>query len=426
MKKQLYFFGTDGIRGIIGKDLDLEFFVKLGSAISKLPKILKVLIARDTRLSGEQIKQSLIEGLSSSNVEIFDAGIIPTGALCFLTHHYKFDFGIMITASHNPSEYNGIKIFNKKGLKISKKIEFFLEKNLKMPKKIKKVQIKQLSPKPYFDYLNTIFNQRINKEKIFIDCANGATSAYAKSIFSKLGATVYDINTSGEINKNACVLDRELFKQQFEKSKASIGFCFDGDGDRVMCITHDNVVLDGDRILYILARHFNQNQVVGTIMTNYGLEKALSKHNITLIRTDVGDRNIAFELSKQKLLIGAEESGHVIIKKFSTTGDGLITALILLQIYLTDPELLHKACSLKMFSTYSRKIYTKNKQVVSTKLVKEFLKKQSERLKNHGRLIARASGTEPVIRVTVECNNKTLATSVLENVCKKIELELKN
>lgn len=426
MKKQLNFFGTDGIRGIIGKDLDLDFFVKLGNAISKISDNRKVLIARDTRLNGEQIKQSLIEGLSANDVEIFDAGIIPTGALCFLTQYYKFDFGIMITASHNPSEYNGIKIFNKKGLKISKKIEFFLENNLKFPKKFKKPQLIQLSPKLYFDYLSTVFSQKLSNIKIFLDCANGATSEYAKFVFSKLGATVCAINTRGEINKNACVLDKELFKQKFAKSKATIGFCFDGDGDRAMCITEDKVVLDGDRILYVLAKHFKQKQVVGTIMTNYGLERVLFKNKISLIRTDVGDRNIAFELFKQKLLIGAEESGHVIIKKYSTSGDGLITALTLLQIYLENPKLFHEACSLKMLSTYCKKIYTKNKKVISKRPVKEIIKKQSDRLNKRGRLIARASGTEPVIRITVECNNKTLATSILQKVCKIIELELEN
>lgn len=183
MKKQLQFFGTDGIRGIIGKDLDLEFFIKIGYAISNLEKNMKVLIARDTRQNGESIKQSLIQGLSAKNVEIFNAGIIPIGALCFLTKNFKFDYGIMITASHNPSEYNGIKIFDKNGFKISKDIEFFLEKNLKKPKKIKNIPIQQFSSIPYLDYLENIFNKKICDMKIFLDCANGATSSYAKKIF---------------------------------------------------------------------------------------------------------------------------------------------------------------------------------------------------------------------------------------------------
>ncbi len=422
MKKQLQYFGTDGIRGIIGKDLDLEFFIKIGYAISNLAKNMRVLIARDTRQSGESIKQSLIQGLSAKNVEIFDAGIIPTGALCFLTKNFNFDYGIMITASHNPSEYNGIKIFDKNGFKISKDIEFFLEKNLKKPKKIKNIPTQQFSSIPYLDYLENIFNKKICDMKIFLDCANGATSSYARKIFEKTGAKVCVTHKKGEINKNASVLNKEVFISNFKKSKADLGFCFDGDGDRAMCITKDFVVLDGDRILYILAKHFKQSKVVGTIMTNYGLEKILSKSNISLIRTDVGDRNIALKLSKKNLLVGAEESGHVIIKNFSTTGDGLITALVLLQIYMKNPKLFKRASSLKMFNVYSEKIHTKNKQIIFSKHIKKKIQKQSERLKKSGRLIVRASGTEPVIRVTVECNNKSLATSVLNNICNEIKL----
>lgn len=421
--KKLHFFGTDGIRGVLYKDFDEDFFVKVGFAISKLGRNLKILVARDTRLNGEIIKQNLIKGLSISKVQIFDAGVVPTGGLCFLTKKYDFDYGIMITASHNPSEYNGVKIFDKNGFKLDVDTEFFIEQNLKMPQKSYPCMVKKFSIEPYLNFLSSLVVK--NKQlSIFLDCANGATKTVAKKIFAQTQGKLSIIHTRGEINKNASVLDEKIFIKNFKKSKADIGFCFDGDGDRVMCITKDNAVLDGDKILYILSAFYNQTSVVGTIMTNLGLELALNKQNVVLIRTDVGDRNIAKELAKNNLLLGAEHSGHVIISNFSTTGDGLITALILLKIYCQNKKLFKKAGKLKTISTYSAKLPAINKEILNTPKLKKLISEQEKLLGNFGRLIVRPSGTEPIIRITVETNCAPLANQIIQTISKQIQTEL--
>lgn len=413
---ELKYFGTDGIRGVIGKDFNLDFFAKVGYAIGKLSNTPKILIGMDTRPNGIQIKQKLIEGLSATGASVIDAGVVSTGGLCYLTQKLGYDYGIMITASHNPSEYNGIKIFNKKGYKINENQEFFIENHLKMPKNIKKMQIQQISIEPYLNYLKQLTAKKIKNLTVFIDCANGSTSAYAREVLESLGAKVESINTGGEINKNASVLDKQVFKTNFENSKAEIGFCFDGDGDRVMCITCDYGILDGDKILYILAKYYKQKFVVGTIMTNYALEQTFRKMGIRLFRTKVGDRNIAKLMKKKDYLLGAEESGHVIIKNLLTTGDGLITALKLLEIYSTNLALFKQASLLKMYPTYSKKIYTTNKQVLKNAKVLEIIEKQNKLIKKHGRIIVRASGTEPLIRVNIESDNEPLATKILNTI----------
>lgn len=421
---KLQYFGTDGIRGIIGKDLDLDFFVKAGYALSKLENSPKILIGMDTRPNGEQIKDKLIEGLCAGNAKVSVAGVVSTAGLCYLTKTLNFDYGVMITASHNPSEYNGIKIFTKKGYKINENQEYFIEKHLKMPKKLKKMQFDTISTQPYLDYLNSINKRKFKNLKVFIDCANGATSGYAKGVLENLGLNVVAINTQGEINKNASVLDKTTFITNFKHSNAEIGFCFDGDGDRVMCITKETGILDGDKILYILSRYFKQKFVVGTIMTNYGLEQNLKKLGIRLFRTQVGDRNIAKLMKKKNYLLGAEESGHVIIKDLLTTGDGLITALVLLKIYATNKHLFTDASKIKMLPTFNKKIYTTNKEIVKDKQIQALIEEQNKLISRHGRIIVRPSGTEPLIRVTIECDDEALASTSLNKICSKIEQKL--
>lgn len=420
----LKYFGTDGIRGIMGEDFDEAFFVKLGYAISKLQKNAKIIIARDTRENGVIIKEDLAKGLNSGNAKIFDAGIISTGALCYLTHTYGFDFGIMITASHNPSEYNGIKIFDKKGYKINENQEFFIENNLKMPKKIKNSKIELVSTKPYFDYIKNCFEPSKKQISIFLDCANGATSEYAKTVFEQLGYKISAINIGGEINKNASVLDKKVFQENFEKSNADIGFCFDGDGDRVMFISKKYGLFDGDKLLYLFAKFYKQKFVVGTIMTNYAIEKALNSQKIRLFRAKVGDRNIARLLKKKNYLIGAEESGHIIIKKFLTTGDGLITALNIAKIYLEEQKLFEKTSKIKLLPVYSQKIKTKNKDILKNADIQKVITAQNELIKNKGRIIVRPSGTEPIIRLTVESDDESLANLVLKNIADAITAKL--
>lgn len=417
---KLKYFGTDGIRGIVGEDFDEEFFIKLGYAISKLQKNAKILIARDTRPNGVMIKDNLIKGLCSNKVKVLDAGIISTGALCYLTKTCGFDYGIMITASHNPSEYNGIKIFDKKGYKINENQEFFIEKHIKMPKIVKISKFQSFSTKPYFDYLSTLFSKQTVNLSVFLDCANGATGDYAKSVFEQLGYMVQAINTKGEINKNASVLDNAIFEENFKKSNCEIGFCFDGDGDRVMFISKKYGLFDGDKLLYLFAKYYKQKFVVGTIMTNYAIEKALKKHGIRLFRAKVGDRNIARLLKKKDYMIGAEESGHIIIKKYLTTGDGLLTALNIAQIFAKNEKLFEDVSKITLLPVYKKKIETKKKEILKDPTIQNIIKSQNEVIKTKGRIIVRPSGTEPIIRITVESEDELLAQNVMKNIANAI------
>lgn len=421
---KLKYFGTNGIRGIVGEDFNEEFFVKLGYAISKLQKNAKILIARDTRPSGVMIKENLAKGLCFNKTKVYDAGIISTGALCYLTKTCGFDYGIMITASHNPSEYNGIKIFDKKGYKINENQEFFIEKHIKMPKNMTNGKIQSLSTKPYFDYLNSLFSKLNSSISVFLDCANGATSEYAKKLFEQLGYNVKAINISGEINKNASVLDNNVFEENFKKSNCDIGFCFDGDGDRVMFISKKYGLFDGNKLLYLFAKYYKQKFVVGTIMTNYAIEKILKKHGIRLFRAKVGDRNIARLLKKKDYLIGAEESGHIIIKKYLTTGDGLLNALNIAQIFTKNERLFEDTSKIKLLPVYKKKIETKNKEILKDPSVQNVIKMQNEIIKTNGRIIVRPSGTEPIIRITVESEDEILAQNVIKNIADAITNKL--
>lgn len=421
---KLKYFGTDGIRGIVGEDFNEEFFVKLGYAISKLQKNAKILIARDTRPNGVMIKENLVKGLCFNKTKVYDADIISTGALCYLTKTGGFDYGIMITASHNPSEYNGIKIFDKKGYKINENQEFFIEKHIRMPKNVTNGEIQSFSTKPYFDYLKSLFSKLNSNLSVFLDCANGATSEYAKNLFEQLGYNVKAINISGEINKNASVLDNNVFEENFKKSNCDIGFCFDGDGDRVMFISKKYGLFDGDKLLYLFAKYYKQKFVVGTIMTNYAIEKILKKHGIRLFRAKVGDRNIARLLKKKDYLIGAEESGHIILKKYLTTGDGLLNALNIAKIFAKKERLFEETSKIKLLPVYKKKIETKNKEILKDPSVQNAIKMQNEIMQTKGRIIVRSSGTEPIIRITVESEDEILAQNVIKNIADAITNKL--
>ncbi len=417
----LKYFGTDGIRGIYGKDLTDELCIKVGYALTKMCPNAKILIGRDTRQSGNIILQNLANGIQSGGCEVFDAGIISTSGIAFLTKFFDFDFGVVITASHNPCEYNGIKIFNKNGYKLNENQEKTLEKYLILPKKIKIAKIKKVEKDAYIEHLKTICTKNLSGLKIFIDCSNGAISNYAESVFKTLDADIVTINTNGTINKNASVLDEKTFIENMKKSKADIGFCFDGDADRVMCITKDLKVLDGDRILYILAKYRKEKFAVGTIMTNLALEKHLLKIGTRLFRTNVGDKYIARLMKSKHYHIGAEQSGHVILSDYTTTGDGLIVALYLLNIFIENKELFKKAEQLTMYSTVSLKVETKDKNVIKNVLVTNEIKKQEKLLGLCGRIIVRPSGTEPVIRITVEGKDNEKSQKVAKKIKKIIE-----
>ena len=423
--KPLKYFGTDGIRGVYGKKLTDELAEKVGVALTKLTPNPKVLVGRDTRISGEKLLNSLAGGLEFGGAEVVDLGIVPTSCVSYLTKILGYDYGVMITASHNPSEYNGIKIFNSNGYKLNETQETEIEKivdSIQSPKFV----AKNIVSAQKRAYLELLYNAMPHNKKleVFLDCANGSASIIAPKVFKKLGHNVFVINDDGEINKNAGVLDEKIFRQKFLESGVEIGCCFDGDADRVMCITK-NGVLDGDRILYILSKFNNEKFAVGTIMTNYALEKHLSSIGTKLIRTDVGDKYIAREMKSKKYHIGAEQSGHVIISKFMSTGDGILTAVVLASIYQTNKEIFDEALDLKMFPVFSTAVITENKKVIKSDDFLNFKAQLSHELVL-GRIVVRPSGTEPKIRITVEDKNIENCQKIAEKIKNYIENKIKN
>lgn len=423
-KSPLKYFGTDGIRGVYNKWLTDQFCMQVGYSLSKLKQGAKILVARDTRPSSNNILNALSVGLTSGNAKVFDAGILSTAGLAYLTKKYTFDYGVMITASHNLGEYNGIKIFDKNGYKINATLEHIIEENLSLPPKILDAKIEPFDVTPYFDHLCATTSVKLKDKTILLDLSCGATVGYAQKIFEQLGAKIICINKDGEINRNASVLDDKIFEQNMKKHCADIGFAFDGDADRVMCMTKNLQLIDGDKIMLILAKHFNQHTVVGTILTNMKIEHTLLQNDCSLIRTDVGDKFISKMIKKKNLLLGAEQSGHVIVSTHSTTGDGVLTALLLCEIFEQNPKLFEWAESIQPYPTINKKVQVKDKLIVENEQIKNEIEQQRLNLGKNGRIIVRASGTEPVIRICVEHRDKNSAEQIAQKLVDIIQSKI--
>ena len=419
-KDKLKYFGTDGIRGVYGKTLTNQVAKKVGYGLSQICKNPTVVVGRDTRQSGNELFNHLAAGISFGDGVVVDLGVVPTACVSYLTRLLCADFGVMITASHNPSEYNGIKVFSAKGQKLGenleREIENFIEKDIDFYEKSSNIIPAQ--KRAYIEFLESVCDNLENLD-VYLDCANGVTSNFAPKLFLTKGANVVCENTQGEINFNAGVLNPDVLYNQFMQSKCEIGFAFDGDGDRVFCVTKKGV-LDGDRILYILAKHFGEKFAVGTTMTNMGLEKHLEAIGTKLVRVDVGDKYIAKAIKSKKYGVGAEKSGHVIVGKYLNTGDGILTALVLSDIYKQSPQLFDEAISLKMYPSVEECVITENKKIIKTDDFLNFKVKQEKNILN-GRIVVRASGTEPKIRILVENENIENAQKMAKKIKKYIE-----
>ena len=420
-------FGTDGIRGVFGKELDLTLAFKVGHSLSLLGK--KFVIGRDTRASGQQLSIAASLGIVSNGGQVCDVGIIPTPGISFLTKNLKFDYGIMITASHNPKEYNGIKIFDNTGKKISKEIEKKIEKLCK--NRIKNDYIKQgklfynsKKSSIYRDFLISSSKVDLSGLNILLDCANGATSKIARSVFKKLNAnvTVVNASSSGEKINDGC---GAIFANRLKEKSNSfdIVFSFDGDGDRVVPVYKGSVV-DGDRILLILTNYLKEknrlksSKIVATIMSNLAFEKELKKIGCELLRTDVGDKNVSKVMVKNNLSLGGEQSGHIILSEFLPTGDGLLTALKLCEILKEKPSIFDDVMKICFLPQKLENVILKNKSILRSSEFLEFL----EELKSSSdaRLVLRESGTEPVVRILVECQKPEDADLIIKTICDKL------
>ena len=417
-------FGTDGIRGKVGDHpMTVTFTSAFASAISAVlaPTGGKVVIGKDTRRSGYMFESSLESAFVASGLDVVLLGPLPSPAIAIYTKETDANFGIIISASHNSYEYNGIKIINSNGEKIDSQLEKEIESKLldepitKTSENIGKASRSADSRDMYESFLTNIFNHKrtLTNFKLVLDCSNGAAYKVAPSILSKLGAEIIPIACSPNgfnINKNCGTTNPENIMNTVKALKADLGIALDGDADRILLIDENGKCLDGDQILYMLAMinkdkpNFN-SKVVGTILTNSGLESSLNDQNIRLYRSDVGDKNVLDMMKKTGSIIGGETSGHIINSEYSPTGDGLLTALLILKDMIENNRKTEDLLSgLSLLHQFNENINIEGRNI-SESLIHEINNKVSKMLEK-GRVIIRMSGTEPIIRVTIESNDQ--------------------
>ena len=424
------YFGTDGIRGIYGEFLTTDLVRKVARSlcVNKPPKIM---LGTDTRPSGKILADAFVNEVVKYGGEVYELGIIPTACVAFHTALFNCDYGVMITASHNPKEYNGIKILDKNGIKLSEKQENHLEKLFKV-KNLKKTdgKIIDLSTEKnkYFTAIKNYNKSSLEDLRIVLDCANGASSKIAPLIFKGLNADVIAMHTKGEINDNCGCLYPENIKFLTEKYHADLGFAFDGDADRIIAINHKGQILNGDEILYILTWYYKKNnllksnRVVGTVLTNLGIENKIKALGVELIRTPVGDKYIIEEMQKNGYELGGEQSGHIIFNDLIPSGDGVLTARVLSHIFLENKNI---------FSTVKDNKYIQiqkdvslqslnQKQIIKSKEFINLFNFYKNKIGDSGRLIIRASGTEPKIRIMVETDEPNTALVYALEIKKKL------
>jgi len=443
MKKK--YFGTDGIRGKVNQGIIIgEKFFKFGLAAGTYFKNLKkskqtAIIAKDTRLSGYTLEPALVSGLTSAGMHVTTLGPLPTNGLAMLTKSMKANMGIMITASHNPYYDNGLKLFGPNGLKLSDKIEKKIErlidskttKHLSDPKNLGRVKRIENANDKYLMILRKNFptNFNLKRMKIVIDCANGAGYKSAPKMLSNLGAKVISIG----VDPNGLNINRKCgstypFKisSYVKKYKANLGISLDGDADRIIMCDEKGKIIDGDQIIAMLANRWKKKKilkggVVGTLMSNYGLEKYLKKEKIKFIRSDVGDRYVKDLMKKNNFNLGGEQSGHIIMGKFATTGDGLLVALEVLFSLRKGKKASNLFNVYKPVPQILENVLVKDKNIISHQKCIKAIKNAKIKIKNKGRILVRKSGTEPKIRIMGESNNKKLLKDCINIIKKSIK-----
>lgn len=443
-------FGTDGVRGVANTELTVELAFKLGQAgayvLTEEARKPKFIIGKDTRISGDMLESALAAGLCSVGAEVIIVGVIPTPAVAYLTRLYEADAGIVISASHNPMEYNGIKFFNNKGFKLSDEIEEKIESlildnsdeiKLSIGENIGRIVYKYEAANDYIEFAKSTIPTDLKGIKIAIDCANGASSVTAKKVLEDLDADVFVINDQPNgvnINKNCGSTHMEQLSEYVKTVGADIGLAFDGDADRVLATDENGELVDGDKIMAICALDMkeqgklNDNVIVATVMSNLGLFIMAEEKGLDVKKTKVGDRYVLEEMYKNNYSIGGEQSGHIIILEHNTTGDGLVTALQLLAVVKKSGKKVSELASVMevlpqvlinaKVKTENKNAYTKNPEIMAE------IEKIEAEFSGNGRVLIRPSGTEPLVRVMIEGKDINVITQRAECLAKLIEEKL--
>ena len=437
------FFGTDGIRGEVGKaPITADFLLKVGWAVGSVLResgSASVIIGKDTRVSGYLFESALEAGFLSAGVNVGMLGPMPSPAIAYLTQAFGATAGVVISASHNPYHDNGVKFFSSKGVKLSDDIQKAIEKKLSMPMAsvdsatIGKAKRYGQALGRYIEFCKSTFDKscELSNLNLVIDCANGATYNIAEDVFSELGASVTMINNSQDgynINRECGATDTLHLQHEVIENNADLGIAFDGDGDRLIMVDHKGEKVDGDELVFIIANAWKKsgelksNTVVGTKMTNLGMRNALRENGMDFIEADVGDRHVMDHLIKNKAILGGEGSGHIICLNKSTSGDGIIAALQVLEIVAKSGKTLFELKSaMTKYPQFLVNIKTQNKVNLKDSKLLEVIKTVQTKLSDNGRVLVRESGTESLVRVMVECSDNALANESATQISEVIQ-----
>jgi len=443
-------FGTDGVRGVANVDLTAELAVDLAIAAAHVLGEIgafaghrpKAIVAQDSRASGDFLESAVVAGLTSAGVDVYRVGVLPTPAVAFLVKESNADLGVMISASHNPMPDNGIKFFAKGGDKLADQVEAQIEARLgeswNRPTglDVGRIFFDESAKNRYIEHLLSTMNTKLTGLKVVVDCANGAASTVAPGAYEQAGAVVTAISatpTGWNINENCGSTHLENLINEVKKTGADIGIAHDGDADRCLMVAKNGEIIDGDQILNILATAYlaegklNKQTVVGTVMSNLGFIKSMQAADIKVEKTAVGDRYVLEKMLENDYTLGGEQSGHIIMRQFSNTGDGLLTALQVMQVVVKSKKSLQELAS--AMQKYPQilinvKDVAKEKLASSAKIKDAILESEKE-LAGSGRVLLRASGTESLVRVMVEANDLELAQKVADSLAQLVRSELK-
>jgi phosphoglucosamine mutase len=416
------YFGTDGVRGIVGEDLTPELVEKLGKAATLWSDGGRVFVGRDTRASGPELEEAFARGVTSAGGNAVVAGVLPTPAVALLT----LDLGAVISASHNPPEYNGVKLFDREGQKLSDEAEEEIEALMDAPDAavLGTVDHVGVATDSYLEHTLERFGSDLSHLSIVVDCANGAYSGIAPKAFEELGAQVTAIGSEPDgtnINLGYGATDLAALQQAVTESGADLGIAFDGDGDRMLAVDARGQVVDGDQILAILMLDLGVELVAVTVMTNLGLHRLAAEHGVRVITTDVGDRYVLEALRREGGLLGGEQSGHIIYLKDHVTGDGLAAGLLLCGA-LEGRTLEEAAAAMAHYPQARENVRVARREVPQSVL--EEVERLNASLNGTGRVLVRPSGTEPLIRVLAEAETEAEAQDACARISALVTREL--
>lgn len=440
------YFGTDGFRGEANQDLTLYHAIKIGRFLGyyfnkEKNGNGKIVIGKDTRRSSYMFEDALSAGITSSGSDAYLLHVTTTPSVSYVVRSEDFDCGVMITASHNPYHDNGIKIINSDGEKMDdeflQKLEDYIDSDikdidLKIGEEIGRTHDFVGGRNRYTAFLIQTVSKSFKGKKVGLDCANGAASSIVKSVYDALGAETYVINNDPDgfnINVDCGSTHIEVLQKFVKENKLDCGFAYDGDADRCIAVDENGEVVDGDAILYICGKHMKEegylesNTIVTTIMSNIGLYKALDKIGINYSKTKVGDKYVHIEMNENGYELGGEQSGHIIFSKYANTGDGILTSLRLMEAMIDNKTSLSELRrDLKIYPQVLKNVRVNDKKaVLNDESIKNIIEKESESLKDTGRILVRESGTEPLIRVMAEAETEEVADKKVNNIVQAIE-----